>query len=147
MTAYAGATGLGAVTFEGQETGPGVSGQEAQTESGTSQPAEEGAGQASETPQPAEEGTGQTSEVSQTPEGDSQADQNPLQINYYGYIHGQAWSNAAADNQILQAPAGSWLTAMTANLINIPENAQIGVRYQVNLSGSCLLYTSPSPRD
>ena len=25
---------------------------------------------------------------------------------------------------------------MTANLINIPENAQIGVRYQVNLSGS-----------
>lgn len=136
MTAYAGATGLGAVTFEGQETGPGVSGQEAQTESGTSQPAEEGVGQASETPQPAEEGTGQMSEVSQTPEGDSQADQNPLQINYYGYIHGQAWSNAAADNQILQAPAGSWLTAMTANLINIPENAQIGVRYQVNLSGS-----------
>ena len=119
MTSLAGATGLGAVSFEDHETGPGVSVQQqepgAQTEP---QGGEQASGEAGET------------QPSQQPE------EKPLKIEYYGYFHSQGWSEVTGDNHSLRAPAGSWVTAMTANLVNIPADAQIGVRYQVNLSGS-----------
>lgn len=59
-----------------------------------------------------------------------------LQVNCSIYSPVQGWSSTAADNQALQAPYGSWVTAMRANLIHIPADAQVGIRYQVNLSGS-----------
>ena len=140
MTSFAGATGLGAASFEDHETGPGVTvqeeGKQEQTGSGQEAAQQEQTGSGQEAAQQEQTGTGQETgqqeqvQTAQEPAGE------PLQINYYGYFHGQAWSSPTADNQRLQAPAGSWLTSMTANLINIPANAQIGVRYQVNLSGS-----------
>ncbi|HJB07723.1 MAG TPA: polysaccharide deacetylase family protein [Candidatus Enterocloster faecavium] len=131
FTSYGGATGLGAVRFEDNGPGPGVGQTEAQsgTESETAAQPEEA--QPSQT-----EGQAAGGAVGGAVGGASSTEEKPLQINYYGYFHGQAWSEAAADNHILQAPAGSWLTAVTANLVNIPSDAQIGVRYQVNLSGS-----------
>lgn len=62
--------------------------------------------------------------------------ENPLQVNYSAFIVQQGWSAATADNHPCAAGAGSWVTAMRANLINIPQGAQVGIRYQVNLSGS-----------
>ncbi|MCH1952906.1 polysaccharide deacetylase family protein [Enterocloster sp. OA13] len=87
------------------------------------------------------EGQGQAGQV----EGQAQAGQeqappaqpeNPLQVNYSAFIVQQGWSAATADNHPCAAGAGSWVTAMRANLINIPQGAQVGIRYQVNLSGS-----------
>ena len=121
---YAGATGLGAVSADDHQEGPG-----------TVQP-EDTAGQTGDSQQTTDT-AGQTGDGQQTDSGQpAQPSGDPLQINYYGYFHGQSWSQPTADNHRLQAPAGSWITAMTANLINIPHDAQIGVRYQVNLSGS-----------
>lgn len=112
MTSLAGATGLGAARSEQEQGGPGVE---------QSQAAEDG--QAAETGQAADE------------EQPAQP-QNPLQINYSTYFRQQGWMETKADNTLVQAPAGSWVTAIKANLINIPEGAQVGVAYQVNLSGS-----------
>lgn len=61
--------------------------------------------------------------------------QNPLQVNYSAFILQQGWSTVTADNGQCSAPAGTWVTAVRANLINIPDGAQVGVRYQANLSG------------
>ena len=84
------------------------------------------------------EGQGQAE--GQTQAGQEQAPpaqpENPLQVNYSAFIVQQGWSAATADNHPCAAGAGSWVTAMRANLINIPQGAQVGIRYQVNLSGS-----------
>lgn len=61
---------------------------------------------------------------------------NPLQVNYSAFIDQQGWSAVTADNHPCAAPAGAWVTAMKANLINIPQGDQIGIRYKVNLSGT-----------
>ncbi len=61
--------------------------------------------------------------------------QGGLQVNYSAYASGQGW-NTAADNQPLSAASGTWITAVKANLVQIPEGISVGIRYQVNLSGS-----------
>lgn len=118
MTAFAGSTGVGAA--KPAQTGPGVAaqngGQTGQAEGQTAQ-AEGQTGQAE----------GQTAQA----EG-----QEPLQVNYSAFILQQGWSAATADNNMCSAPVNSWLTAIRANLIHIPDGTQVGIRYQVNLSGT-----------
>ena len=116
LTAAAGTTGIGAASSE--QTGPGAAGQ-----------AEGQAGQA--------EGQGQAGQA----EGQEQAappvqPENPLQVNYSAFVVQQGWSAVTADNHPCAAGAGAWVTSIRANLIQIPEGAQVGIRYQVNLSGS-----------
>ena len=122
LTAIAGTTGIGSARSE--QTGPGVAGQTG------------GQNQAGQT-----EGQATAGQVEgQTQAGQEQAPpaqpENPLQVNYSAFIVQQGWSAATADNHPCAAGAGSWVTAMRANLINIPQGAQVGIRYQVNLSGS-----------
>lgn len=73
-------------------------------------------------------------------QGQAAADQtaadSPLQINYSALIASQGWSGITGDGQPCSGPAGTWMTALKANLISIPQEVQVGVRYQVNLSGS-----------
>ena len=62
----------------------------------------------------------------------------------YGiFEHGVGWSAYHGDQTAERAGNGTYVTAIRAslsgqpaNLINIPAGAQVGVRYQVNLSGS-----------
>ena len=154
MTSLAGSTGLGAAKSDQEIGGPGM--EQSQAED-AGQAAEGGqaadAGQAAEGGQAADAGQaaegGQAADAGQAAEGGQAADagqaaeggqpaqpQNPLQINYSTYFRQQGWTETKADNTLVQAPGGSWVTAMKANLINIPEGAQVGVAYQVNLSGS-----------
>lgn len=58
------------------------------------------------------------------------------QINYSGFLVADHWTAVTADNEACAGSAGIWLTAMKANLIQIPQGVQIGIRYQANLSGS-----------
>lgn len=108
MTVLAGTMGVGASSA--QSGGPGM-----------------------ETAGPAEQS--ESREVQETGEQPLPSPAVPLQINYSIYTPAEGWGSTAGDNQALQAPYGSWVTAMRANLINIPEDAQIGLRYRVNLSG------------
>ena len=62
--------------------------------------------------------------------------QEPLQVNYSAFILQQGWSAVTADNNLCSAPVNSWVTAVKANLIHIPDGTQVGIRYQVNLSGT-----------
>ena len=146
LTAVAGTMGVGAAG-SGQQSGPGVSGQAAQPEvqAGTGQEQAQQGTQAGAGQEQAQQGTqaGAGQEQAQQQEvqagtGQEQAAQpeNPLQVNYSAFVVQQGWSAATADNHPLTAGANTWVTAMRANLINIPEGAQIGIRYQVNLSGS-----------
>lgn len=149
MTSLAEATGIGAAKSDQEKGGPGV--EQSRAAEGTGQGSEgagqgsEGAGQAAEGAGQGSEGAGQSAEgAGQTAEGAGQSadtgqpaqPQNPLQINYSAYFCQQGWTETKADNTPVQAPGGSWVTAIKANLINIPEGAQVGVAYQVNLSGS-----------
>ena len=75
------------------------------------------------------------------PEGQEQSaqpvpGQEPLQVNYSAFILQQGWSAVTADNNLCSAPVNSWVTAVKANLIHIPDGTQVGIRYQVNLSGT-----------
>lgn len=117
MSSLAGSTGVGAAKTASEQGGPGVA----------QQPVQENPTQ-DQQPQPAD----------QTGNGEQPAGEAgpQLQINYSAYVHPQGWTDTKADNTPIQVPGGSWVTAMKANLINIPAGAQVGVRYQVNLSGS-----------
>ena len=76
MTSFAGATGLGAASFEDHERGPGVTVQEEGKQEQT------GSGQ--EAAQQEQTGTGQeTGQQEQAQTAQEQAGE-PLQINYYG---------------------------------------------------------------
>lgn len=121
LTAFAGATGLGAVSLDAEQ-GPGVS-QEGQTGEETVQ-VQETEGQSAQ--EKGSEGT---------PQADGGEAQGSLQVGYSAFWYGTGWSGPQPDNTLLRAPAGSWATAMKANLINIPQDAQVGITYQVNLSG------------
>ena len=112
MTALAGSTGVGAA--KSAQTGPGVA---AQTDSQTAQPEEQAAQPEGQAVQPV-------------------PGQESLQVNYSAFILQQGWSAATADNNMCSAPVNSWVTAIRANLIHIPAGMQVGIRYQVNLSGS-----------
>lgn len=57
-------------------------------------------------------------------------------MNYSAFILQQGWSAVTADNNLCSAPVNSWVTAVKANLIHIPDGTQVGIRYQVNLSGT-----------
>ena len=158
LTAIAGTTGIGSARSE--QTGPGVAGQTGgqnqagQTEGQATAGQTEGQGQtgqaegqvtAGQTEGQATAGQTEGQVTAGQTEGQTQAGQeqappaqpeNPLQVNYSAFIVQQGWSAATADNHPCAAGAGSWVTAMRANLINIPQGAQVGIRYQVNLSGS-----------
>ena len=163
MTAFAGSTGVGAA--KSAQTGPGVAaqndsqtdqaegqavqaeGQTVQPESQTGQPE----GQAGQPEGQTGQAEGQTAQpegqVAQSegqavqPEGQEQSaqpvpGQEPLQVNYSAFILQQGWSAVTADNNLCSAPVNSWVTAVKANLIHIPDGTQVGIRYQVNLSGT-----------
>ncbi len=153
LTAIAGTTGIGSARSE--QTGPGVAGQTGgqnqagQTEGQATAGQTEGQGQtgqaegqvtAGQTEGQATAGQTEGQATAGQTEGQEQAPpaqpENPLQVNYSAFIVQQGWSAATADNHPCAAGAGSWVTAMRANLINIPQGAQVGIRYQVNLSGS-----------
>lgn len=125
LTVYAGATGVGAAG--GVDSGPGIAGQEQQGETGQEQQTE--AGQPEQQAQ-----AGQQEQQAQAEHPISPGD--PLQVNYSGFGAAQGWSAVTPDNGACGGPGGFWLTAVRANLIQIPEGVQVGIRYQVNLSGS-----------
>ena len=141
VTALAGTMGVGAASGEmggpGMETA-GPSDPDGQQNAEEQQTAGSGAGQsADESKDQGESGQSDAGSVFQDTDNKSKASSAlPLQVNYSIYSPAQGWSGTAADNQALQAPFGSWVTAMRANLINIPADAQVGIRYQVNLSGT-----------
>ena len=142
MTAFAGSTGVGAA--KPAQTGPGVAAQN------DSQPGQAGGqtvqpeGQNGQTEGQAAQAEGQTGQAEgQTaqPVGQEQSTQpvtgqEPLQVNYSAFILQQGWSAVTADNNLCSAPVNSWVTAVKANLIHIPDGTQVGIRYQVNLSGT-----------
>lgn len=143
VTAFAGTMGVGSYDLSLQ-TGPGAAGQaqtSPQAEGENGQPAQT-EGQSGQTAQ-AEDQSGQTAQAEDQSgqpaqaedQGDGSQPPNPLQVNYSACISHQGWSTVTADNHLCAAPAGDWVTAMKANLINIPKGAQIGIRYKVNLSG------------
>ena len=125
----------------GQTVQPeGQNGQTDQAEGQTVQPV----GQAGQTEGQAAQAEGQTGQAEgQTaqPVGQEQSTQpvtgqEPLQVNYSAFILQQGWSAVTADNNLCSAPVNSWVTAVKANLIHIPDGTQVGIRYQVNLSGT-----------
>ena len=140
MTALAGSTGVGAA--KSAQTGPGAAsltedqsdqtgGQETAGQGQTSQPEGQGTAGQDQTPQPEGQPAASQDQAAQPAQG-----QEPLEVNYSAFILQQGWSAATADNNNCSAPVNTWLTAIRANLINIPAGTQVGIRYQVNLSGS-----------
>lgn len=125
FTAAAGTMGMGS-SAQSEQSGPGVVSQEQ-----TGQP--EGQEQTVQE-QTVQEQTVQ--EQTAQPEGQAGTGRDPLQVNYSAFMVRQGWSTVTADNHQCVAPGGTWVSAMKANLINIPAGAQVGIRYQVNLSGS-----------
>lgn len=125
MTVFAGTMGVGAAGGRAQAAGPG----------GAASISENSYEQGEETEQSVQPAQPEQEE----PEAGQKAEaggEQPLQVNYSTFIVNTGWTSAAADNSISAGPAGTWVTAMKANLINIPQGEQIGIRYQVNLSGS-----------
>ena len=159
MTAFAGSTGVGAA--KPAQTGPGVAaqndsqpgqaggqtvqpegqnGQTGQAEGQAVQPVGQTGqteGQAGQTEGQAGQAEGQTAQpVGQEQSAQPVTGQEPLQVNYSAFILQQGWSAVTADNNLCSAPVNSWVTAVKANLIHIPDGTQVGIRYQVNLSGT-----------
>lgn len=58
-----------------------------------------------------------------------------LKAVYWIYDHGIGWSAETKDNAYVQAPAGSYATAIWASLENQPIGMTGTIEYQVNLSG------------
>lgn len=151
MTAFAGSTGVGAAKpaqtgpgvaaqndsqtdqAEGQTVQPeGQNGQTGQAEGQAVQPVGQTGqteGQAGQTEGQAAQAEGQTGQAEgQTaqPVGQEQSTQpvtgqEPLQVNYSAFILQQGWSAVTADNNLCSAPVNSWVTAVKANLIHIPD--------------------------
>ena len=142
MTALAGTMGVGAAA--GPAGGPGMEAAGPSDQNDEQEKPSETDGVQSAEGQPAggSEAQGESgqsaagSEIQDTADHSTASSDLPLQVNYSIYSPIQGWSGTAADNQALQAPYGSWVAAMRANLINIPADAQVGIRYQVNLSGT-----------
>ena len=123
MTALAGTTGVGAAKTEQSTGGPGEVSKDVDNVTVDNENA----------------GSGEQNNAAGNNTGSDQTSTDTdtsLQVNYSVYFRNQGWSDPAADNQALAASADSWVTSMKANLINIPEGAQIGIRYKVNLSGT-----------
>ena len=125
FTAAAGTMGMGS-SAQSEQSGPGVVSQE---QTGQPEGQEQTVQEQTVQEQTAQEQTAQ-------PEGQAGTGQDPLQVNYSAFMVQQGWSTVTADNHQCVAPGGTWVSAMKANLINIPAGAQVGIRYQVNLSGS-----------
>ncbi len=128
MTALAGTTGVGAAKTAQSTGGPGEVSKDVENvtaDNGNVGTDDTNADQTT---------TADTSDNSGTSEQTST--DTSLQVNYSVYFRNWGWSDPAADNQVLAAPADSWVTSMKANLINISSGEQIGIRYKVNLSGS-----------
>ena len=129
VTAYAGTTGIGSAKTETGGPGAGEMSPESVDQKSDGQTGMD----ASASQSGAAEGGDHGQQSGSSAGTDSSA---PLQVNYSACIPGRGWSAVTADNEALRANAGGWVTAMRANLINIPADAQVGIRYQVNLSGS-----------
>ena len=54
---------------------------------------------------------------------------------YWTYDYGHGWSEETHDNALVQAPAGSYATAIWLELKNKPMHLKGMISYQVNLSG------------
>ena len=110
MTVMAGTRGA-AVPDQG---GPGVvSQQEQENASEAGQQEQAGSGH------PAE--TGAANAAAANPTAADPAIQLPLEVNYSAFIVQNGWSAVTEDNRPYAAPANSWVTAVRANLIQIPE--------------------------
>lgn len=133
MTAFAGTTGLGA--SRSATSGPGAVSQEA--DGGSETDGTDNVGQVT-VDTGSQAGTEEGSQAGAGAEDGGQAGEGAaasLQVNYSAYMAHNGWSAVTADNQPLVSPGGAWLTAIQANLINIPQGSQVGIRYRVNLSG------------
>ena len=158
MTAFAGSTGVGAA--KPAQTGPGVAAQN------DSQPGQAGGRQYSRRARTARPTRRRARQYSRWARQARRRDRQPrrkarqarprarqlsrwarnrahsrlrarnLQVNYSAFILQQGWSAVTADNNLCSAPVNSWVTAVKANLIHIPDGTQVGIRYQVNLSGT-----------
>ena len=128
MTVMAGTRGA-AVPDQG---GPGVvSQQEQENASEAGQQEQAGSGH------PAETGAANAAAANPIhPTASRSGHPAALEVNYSAFIVQNGWSAVTEDNRPYAAPANSWVTAVRANLIQIPGGGlQVGIRYQVNLSG------------
>lgn len=139
ITVYAGTTGAG--SFSGPHGGPGaVNWQEEQAGQSQGQQPQEQTGQ-SQVQQPKEQANQGQGRQPKDLAGQNQGQQpaqpeTRLEVNYSGFAAAQGWTAVTADNGSCVSSEGVWITAMKANLIQIPQTVQVGIRYQVNLSGS-----------
>lgn len=79
--------------------------------------------------------------VAQTTEAETSSaagtgEQPNMGAKYWTYHYEKGWSAETADNQYVQAPQDSYVTAIWVELENQPQNTAGGISYQVNLSGS-----------
>lgn len=104
----------------------------------TEQPAEtkttetQQAGMQTAETQPAETQQAETQTAEMQPETETP---DPLEIYYSAYLYGIGWTPWKDDNTLCQAPAGSYVTALKAGLINQAPGVTGTLVYQVNLSG------------
>lgn len=136
MTAFAGTVGVGAAKSE--MTGPGMTNSQSAgsvTEVQVGERAEEQVAGGQEASQ-AQDGREQAQQPAAAQSQEPAQLQEPLQVFYSAFLFGQGWSSVTPDNSPCAAPPTTWVTAMKANLVNIPGGNQVGIRYQVNLSGS-----------
>ena len=127
--------GQAAAGQEQAEAGQAAAGQE-QAEAGQTAAGQEQAeaGQTAAGQEQAEAGQAAAGQEQTGQEQPAQS-QAPLQVNYSAFVVQQGWSPVTADNGMCSAATDTWVTAMRANLINIPAGMQVGIHYQANLSG------------
>lgn len=56
-------------------------------------------------------------------------------LHYSVYLYGRGWQDPGASGALVQAPSGSFITAVRASLGDVPQGSQAGLACQVNLSG------------
>lgn len=117
----------------------------AQTQENTQQP-QDNAQQSQEDGQQTQENAQQSQENTQQPQDNAQQNSenagqqadtqpDPMEIYYSAYLYGVGWTPWKEDNTLCQAPAGSYVTALKAGLINQVPGMTGTLIYQVNLSG------------
>lgn len=68
--------------------------------------------------------------------GSAYAEETELKAVYNGFFNGIGWGVQREDNTLCMAPAGRYMTAMKASVINQPEGMSGTIAYQANVSGS-----------
>lgn len=67
---------------------------------------------------------------------EGEAVEEPVKATYETAFFQKGWSREWMDNSMVTAPAGSYVTALRASLVNQPEGVTGTISYQVNLSGA-----------